>query len=158
MRELVYGGESVHVPWAEKVIGHRLRPEAKSIAVVDGSRIRAVFAFDGFSQRGCMIHIATDGTATWPGRDFDNLLTRIFAYPFRQCGYARLTALVAASNTRSVQLVTRRGGVLEGSMRKAAVDGGDLLVFGMLREECRWVTGRGRLVTRGRSAYKVRCA
>jgi RimJ/RimL family protein N-acetyltransferase len=46
---------------------------------------------------------------------------------------------VPVSNTRARRLVEGAGFTLEGLMRSAAADGGDVLIYGMLKPECRWV-------------------
>lgn len=53
----------------------------------------------------------------------------------------RLEAIVFEGNDASVSVLKRSGFVLEGTRRKAGVKHGvvfDILVFGLLREECQW--------------------
>ena len=54
-------------------------------------------------------------------------------------GLTRLNSFVDESNDHSVQITKRVGFTVEGRMRKAAGDGGDVIVFGMLPEECPWL-------------------
>lgn len=65
-------------------------------------------------------------------------LRAIFYYPFHQLGVRRVTALVDAKNTKSRSLVEKVGFVKEGTMREAAPED-DVIVYGMLRSECRWI-------------------
>lgn len=59
-------------------------------------------------------------------------------YPFEQLKVRRITALVEEWNEKSICLCERLGFRLEGRMREAAMDGGDVLVMGLLKSECRW--------------------
>lgn len=69
-------------------------------------------------------------------------------YPFVTLGVPRMTAIIAMSNINSMELANRHGWKLEGTKRKAAADGGDIAIYGMLREECIFLKGstgrRGR--------------
>lgn len=49
-----------------------------------------------------------------------------------------MTALVDADNDKSRKLVEHTGFVQEGLMRQAALSG-DVIVYGMLHRECRWL-------------------
>jgi len=51
---------------------------------------------------------------------------------------------VPVANMRARRLVEGAGFVLEGLVRSAAPDGGDVLIYGMLKEECRWVSSQPR--------------
>ncbi len=59
-----------------------------------------------------------------------------FWYPFEQLKVRRITALVEAWNEPSICLCKHLGFRVEGRLREAAVEGGDVLVMGLLREEC----------------------
>lgn len=62
----------------------------------------------------------------------------VFWYPFGQLRVPRITALVEEKNERSLCLCKRLGFMVEGKLREAAVGGGDVIVMGILRTECRW--------------------
>lgn len=62
----------------------------------------------------------------------------IFWYPFEQLKVRRLTAMVEEWNTKSRLFCEHVGFRVEGRLRKAAANGGDVIVMGLLREECRW--------------------
>lgn len=62
-----------------------------------------------------------------------------FRYPFLQLGVRRITVPVVATNARAIGFVEGLGFVHEGTMRKRWRDGSDLLIYGMLRAECRWL-------------------
>ena len=67
-------------------------------------------------------------------------LRAVFYYPFIQLKVKRITALVDASNERSLNLTRKLGFKQEGRLREAAMDGGDTFVFGILQRDCRYLT------------------
>lgn len=64
----------------------------------------------------------------------------IMRYPFLQLGCKRITALVPVKNTSTRKQLERAGFTQEGIMRKW-YDEDDCVVYGMLREECKWLKG-----------------
>lgn len=69
-----------------------------------------------------------------------DLLKRLFAYPFIDLGCNRLMATIDVNNHPSLKLCRALGFTQEGTLRKASPAGSDLAIFGMLRDECRWLT------------------
>ena len=66
----------------------------------------------------------------------------------------RITAQIAPDNTRSLRSVVRMGFKLEGRMRLALDGKRDAVVFGMLKSDCRFLSGREhRPVTIKEKAY-----
>lgn len=63
----------------------------------------------------------------------------IYLYPFTQLKVKRVTALVDKLNTASRSLVEHDGYVQEGCLREAAPNGDDVVVYGLLRRDCRWL-------------------
>jgi RimJ/RimL family protein N-acetyltransferase len=88
---------------------------------------------------GIDIYLACAGDRGWLGRD---IIRVAFEFPFLSLGVPRVTALGAVSSRKSSALLLGLGFQVEGRMRRAAPGGDDLMVYGMLREECRWIGGR----------------
>lgn len=70
----------------------------------------------------------------WATKEFFHA---IFYHGFETLGSTGLSAMVRADNIRSLRLVRTLGFRLEGVMK--GFDFGDMLMFGMLRGECRWL-------------------
>jgi RimJ/RimL family protein N-acetyltransferase len=70
-----------------------------------------------------------------------SVLHQIFAYPFLQLAVRRITCLVRAGNDASARLAKKLGFTQEGIARQADATGEDLIIFGILRNECRWIEG-----------------
>jgi hypothetical protein len=62
-----------------------------------------------------------------------------FRYPFEQLGCRRVTGLVPGKNKAAQSFDEHLGFTQEGCARKILPDGDDLIIYGMLREECRFL-------------------
>jgi hypothetical protein len=82
------------------------------------------------------MHVAALPGKRWLSRFF---LGECFRYPFEQLGCRRVTGLVPASNTAAARFDEHLGFTAEGRLRQIMPDGDDLLIYGMLREECRFL-------------------
>ena len=101
----------------------------------DAGNIIAGVTYTMFTGRDIHAHIAGLGKR-WMTKRF---LGEIFRYPFHQLGVARITCLIAADNEPSINLCRKLGFQYEGVLRQFMQDGRDCLIFGMLRDECRWL-------------------
>lgn len=63
----------------------------------------------------------------------------IYFYPFLQLKVRRVTALVDKLNAVSRELLEHDGYVEEGCLREAAPNGDDVMVYGLLKKDCRWL-------------------
>lgn len=64
-------------------------------------------------------------------------------YPFEQLNVNHVRAVIHCKNKRARRMVERIGFIHEGSLREAAEDGKNLLIYGMTREDAvRWLGER----------------
>lgn len=98
--------------------------------------------YTGFLGGSIQMHAAGDET-NWPNRDF---LWLIFDYAFNQLGVCKVIGLVAATNIRALDVDLRLGWRIEAVIRRALWGGEDLLVLGMVKEDCRWLKWTPRYV------------
>lgn len=124
------------IAWAERILGISFFSDARAIGWGRPDAIRAVAVYERWSGNDCCVHLASDGGPGWLSRQF---LAAGFAYPFEVAGLRRITGLVPASNERALRLNRHFGYREEGRLRHAADDGGDIIIMGMLREECRFI-------------------
>lgn len=101
-----------------------------TLALITGERLIAGCVYHRWSEGDVCVNIGVIGRLT------PEYLHAIFDYPFQTC--RRITVLVSSNNFRSKRFVEHLGFTQEGRLRCGAPDG-DLLVFGMLKEECRWI-------------------
>ena len=135
MGELVYDDSGQMIEWASKIIGFQPRSDAVAVGWREHGELRAVVLYDNFSACDCNIHIASDGTGNWLRRAF---LVTCFMHPFAQWGLRRVTGLVPAKNTDALRFDLHLGFEQEGYLRHALPDD-DLVLLGMLRENCRFI-------------------
>ena len=103
----------------------------------DDRGLKVGLVYNSFSWPNIAIHIGARKGALWARPE---ILYHIFAYPFEQLRCTRVTAPVLAGNLRCLRAVEALGFELEGRLRGADRTGQDLLIWGMLAEECRWLT------------------
>lgn len=139
MKQVVYENPGQMVQWAETISMNHYRDDAKAIGIEDETGYRGVVIFDSHTTTGCWVHVVSDGSRRWITRE---LIVHSFAYPFIQCGYPRINAFVSVNNPQAVKFNEDFGWTREGVLREAGEAGEDLIVFGMLRRECRWLPER----------------
>lgn len=138
MRLIISNQKDRIARWAAERIGGSPRFERFSaIGLEDGGQLVAAVIYDSWFHPGICGHIASDGTRRWANRAF---LRAIFDYPFNQLGCARITAPIAEGNQAAIHFVEKLGFVLEGRLRCAMPDGADRLIFGILKEDCKWLS------------------
>ena len=104
----------------------------------DGELVAGVL-FEQHNGPNVMMHVASDGSRHWMTPAY---MSACFRYPFLQLGVNRISGLVRADNADAQRFDERLGFVREGIIRRGAADGVDLLLYGMLREECRYLDGK----------------
>jgi hypothetical protein len=122
--------------WARQKIGMAYTwRDFTTLSLWDGMDILAAVVYDGFVGIDVKMHIAS-GRRNWLDRRF---LHAAFAYPFEELKVTRVTGLISAANMPSRTFAESLGFVKEGECRRGSPDGSDLIVYGMLREECRFL-------------------
>lgn len=94
-------------------------------------RLVGAAVFNLFDPPDISVSVAVD-PAGRPG--VRRLLTACRRYVFDQLGCARVSAAIRADNTASLSNAQRLGFAVEGVKRRAAPDGGDVVMLGLLRK------------------------
>ena len=115
---------------------------AETLAVMRGPDLLAGVVYHEFRP---LPHGATIDVSVYAARP--DWLTRtvlrdLFLYPLRDCGCTRIGLTIGAGNTHAIDVARRLGWRLEGRLRRAHDGVQDQLLFGLLREECRWLAPR----------------
>lgn len=97
--------------------------------------LRAGVVYNDFNGANLCMHVASDGTKQWMRREY---LWTCFDYPFNQAGVKRITGLVGEGNYDARQFDEHLGFKLETRLRGAHPTG-DLLVYVMWRDDCKWL-------------------
>ncbi len=101
----------------------------------EGELVAAVI-YEGINAFNLWMHVAAVEGKRWMTREY---LRAAFAYPFLVCGVRRISGYVEASNIRARAFDEHLGFRVESVIEGAAKDGGDVLIYRMLRRECRYV-------------------
>ena len=125
--------------WATDRGGIKFRGDAVAIGLRSDQGLHGVIVFDSFTTTGCWVSVVSDGGRKWITRE---LIIKVFAYPFIQLGYPRLNSFVSVNNADAIRFNEHFGFQREGILREAGEHGEDLIVYGMLRRECRWLPER----------------
>jgi len=106
-----------------------------TLGLVRNGQLIAGVVYNHFSSMDVCMHVGAINGKRWLTKSF---LLEAFHYPFVQLGKNRVTALVARKNKTTGRFVRDLGFNYEGKLRKHYPND-DLIVYGMLREECRWI-------------------
>jgi hypothetical protein len=121
--------------WAAQRMGlGRPWKECTTLSLWHDAVIQAAVIYESYSPRNLNMHVAAIEGKAWLNRAF---LRAAFQYPFGQLKVERVTGLVPDSNEAAKKFDEHLGFKREGLMRGAADDGSDLIIYGMLRSECR---------------------
>lgn len=136
MKSVIYGQDARVCEWVARRVDEEKFEGAVGIGLEEDGELIAGVVFNQYTGPGILMHVAAVPTKRWMTRDY---LYRCFAYPFIQLNCNRITGLVREDNLTAQRFDEHLGFVREGLMRKACDDGSNMIVYGMLREECRWL-------------------
>ena len=127
----------VVLPFAQSLIPGLARCDGmRGIGLRRHGDLVATAIYEGFNGQNIWAHLAGLPGRRWMTRDF---LRAAFAYPFLVCGVQRLSGYVNASNTDARRLNEHLGYEEEARLKGAAPDGGDVILYVMWRENCRFL-------------------
>jgi RimJ/RimL family protein N-acetyltransferase len=136
MIQTVYGRDKEVIKFVSERVDENEFGSAIGIGQYKDGKIIAGVVYNQYNGPSICMHVAAEPGSRWMTRDF---LFRAFAYPFIQLGCNRVTGLVRADNMEARRFDEHLGFKQEGIIRKGADDGTDMILYGMLKEECRWL-------------------
>ena len=142
MKTTIYGQDSRIIDFmSEHLADCEFQSNVNTLGVESNGELIAGVVFEGYTGSSISIHVAALEGRLWLSKEF---LFRVFAYPFLQLECNRVTGLVRVDNPKAQKLDEHLGFIREGVMRKGATDGTDYIIYGMLKEECRWLNFKGK--------------
>lgn len=108
----------------------------KGIGLEKDGELIAGALYEGFNGQNVWAHLAGKPGKRWMNREF---LWYGFHYPFNEMGVKRISGYVNASNTEARRLNEHFGYQEEARLKGAAPDGGDVILYVMWRENCRFL-------------------
>jgi hypothetical protein len=138
MRQILLDCDSLVGPFVAARSGAQYIPAAaKCIGLVEDGKVIAGVMYEAYNGANVSMHVAGEGRR-WLTRDF---LWICFDYPFNQLGVKRVTGVVPSSNADARRFDEHLGFVYEATL-KDAYPGGDLIIYSMHRDQCRWLNLR----------------
>jgi RimJ/RimL family protein N-acetyltransferase len=123
------------VDWTAAQMGqHVVFGAAVGFGIEQDGEIIAGVVFDDYNGVNINMHVASS-KPRWMTRE---LLWMVFDYAFNQAKVNRITGLVGEGNTAAREFDEHIGFTLETTL-KAAHPSGDLLIYRMFRDECKWL-------------------
>jgi RimJ/RimL family protein N-acetyltransferase len=138
--------------WAKQFIPHVSEWGAwyQAIGLERDGQLVASVVYNYYTGFNIAMHIAAIPGCRWLTKEY---LKVAFRYPFEQLNVQRVTGYVPSTNLTARRFDEHLGFVEEGRMRQALPDD-DLIVYGMLKTECRWLYGRR--ITKASPSYRNR--
>jgi len=137
MKTTIYGQEERVVPWVgQRIDEDRFGTDCTALGLEEDGELIAGVVYNWYTGPSISIHVAAEPGRRWLNRDF---LFRVFAYPFLQLNCNRVTGLVRVDNLDAQRFDEHLGFVREGIIRQGAEDKTDFILYGMLKDECRWL-------------------
>lgn len=136
MKQICWDAERIG-PWVCQKVGSQWsNGQATALGKIVGGEIVAGVLYDNFNEVNLSMHIAAlDG---WADRYF---LGVIFQYPFWGLNVRMVTAPICSTNEKCIKLVEHMGFVQECKLR-GATSKGDLLLYVMRKENCKYLRGK----------------
>lgn len=103
--------------------------------VNDEQRVEWVVGYTGFVGKTCQMHVVNLVTRRTPRK----LLWAAFDYPFNQLGLQTVLGIVNSKNEQAMKFDRHLGFKELLRLDGQHEDGGDLIVFAMDKDECRWI-------------------
>jgi len=149
VKQLLLGYDDIVGTWVSNRTGgswHKGQGTAVGLLNQSGLLIAGVI-FDSWNGKSLCMHVAAEPGARWLNREF---LWFCFAYPFDQLKVSKVLGPVGAGNLTARKFDEHLGFVLEATLKDAHPDG-DLLVYSMTREQCRWLNRPLKKVAHGKA-------
>ena len=124
------------VKWvSDKIPGDDTFPlDSPCFGALKDGRLYAAVVYTMHTPAGVCMNVAGEGN--WLNKSF---LREAFAIPFERLGCSRVAGLVRTDNFAAQRFDEHLGFVREGLIRQGDDDGCDLIIYGMLKSECRWL-------------------
>jgi RimJ/RimL family protein N-acetyltransferase len=107
--------------------------ESTAIGVSSDAKLIGGVVFDSWNGNSICMHVAGEGN--WYSRSFGKA---VFGYAFNQLKVKKALAPVDSANEKSKRFCERIGFRLEATITSAGKTG-DLLIYSMTPEQCRWL-------------------
>lgn len=120
--------------WSEDFRGVLHIPRAYDNAVANMAHVGIAVGYNGFIGRTCCMHVVIQKPELMSPR----IVRDAFTFPFEKCGCEAVLGMVDSTNAEALDFDRRLGFTELTRIPNGGLDG-DLVIFRMLRGECRWL-------------------
>jgi hypothetical protein len=120
--------------WAAGRMGQAVIPPFYAVGVMD-NRGEPIGALIWSELTGANIELTIYGPRAFPR----GVIIASFAYAFNALGVSRITVRCQADKPKLIRLIEKMGWRREGTLRRFYGPELDAVIFGMVREDCRWL-------------------
>ena len=136
MKTVIYNQADRVAKWVGERVDEQYFAGAEAIGLEKDGKLIAGVVFNMYTGPSISMHVAAEPGTYWLTKDF---LWRCFAYPFLQLRCNRVTGLTKADNIQAQKFIEHLGFKHEGIIRRGWADGTDVVLYGMLKDECRFL-------------------
>jgi hypothetical protein len=139
VKRVVTGHDEIFGPWLFSRLDSEWVPGRGSVIGLWDDKVGPIAAccYESYNTASVIAYLAGEGSK-WLTREY---LWYCFFYPFEQLRVRKILAIIESTNEASIRLNTHFGFRLEATLKEAAPKG-DLLIYSMTRDQCRWLSLR----------------
>ena len=152
MKRIILGQDDLFGPWLMKMVEGEWIPD-KGIVIglwEDGIGPVAGCFYESYNGASVIGHLGGIGRK-WMNREY---LWYCFHYPFEELKVNKIVGLVEAANLEARKLNEHMGFVLEATLKDAAPKG-DLLIYTMTKDQCKWLHLKDRYLGKTQSTCRA---
>lgn len=142
-KHVITGKDHIFGPWVlEKMDGGQwFNGRGTTIGLFNDAtdRISAAVLYEGANGASILLHCTGEGR-DWLNREF---LWYVFHYPFEELGVRKIISPVESTNEACIRFIKHIGFNLEATLKDASPKG-NLLLFTLERENCKWLSLKGK--------------
>jgi len=149
VKKVLTNCDNLFGPWIANQLGFPwFQGRGSTIGLMD-LKIGPVAAamFEGYNGASIMVHLASKNKA-WLNREF---LWYVCHYPFEELKVHKVIAPIESDNFDSIRWTEHFGFTLEATL-EAAAPKGDLLIYTMRKDQCKWLQLEGLYRGQAKSA------
>lgn len=142
MKRIITGHDDLFGSWLmEQIDGKWISGRGPVIGLYDDEKkeILAACLYESYNGKSVLGHLAGVGKK-WMTREY---LWYCFYYPFEELKVHKILGLVESNNLEAKKLDEHLGFTIEATLKDAAPKG-DLLIYSMTRDQCKWLNLKGR--------------
>lgn len=139
MRKIVWDRPEEVMKFVADKVGENNFERYSAIGLEKDGNLIAGVIFKNKNASSIMMHVASDGSRHWMTPAY---MAACFGYAFNQEKVNLIIGLVRADNYEAQRFDEHLGFKRLGQLPQACSDGTDIIIYGMLKSECRYLGGK----------------